>query len=133
MEFIRKVIAFTDAACKQNPGRACIAIILKSERGEVLERFSRILNYATNNQAEYLAVLRALELALKYSRGKVEVFTDSKLLVKQLNGEFRIRNEKLLKLIKEIKLLELLFEKVSYFHVKEKKNREVHKLAKSRL
>lgn len=119
-------MAYTDAACKANPGKASIAVILKDENGNLLENFSQQISYSTSNQAEYLAVLKALELALKYSRDEICVFTDSKLLINQLNGFYRIRKKELLEIIKQIKITELLFKKVKYIKTKDK----AHKLAK---
>ena len=130
MNYINKVLVFTDAACEKNPGNASIGVVLKEENGKLLEKFSKKIGNSTNNRAEYLAVLKGLELALKFCRNEVNVYTDSQLVVRQLNGKYRIKNEKLLKIIKQIKLMELLFKRVKYFHLAEKHNKEAHKLAK---
>jgi ribonuclease HI len=130
MNYIRKVLVFTDAACRKNPGSASIGVIVKDENGKLLQKFSKRIGNSTNNRAEYFAVLKGLELALKFSRDEVNVFTDSKLVVKQLNAEYRIKNKKLLEIVKQIKVTELLFKKVRYFYVSEKRNKDAHKLAK---
>ena len=133
MQFVKKVIVFVDAACKRNPGNAAIGILLFDENGNLLEKFSKKIGKSTNNRAECFAILKGMEIALKYSRKQLFVFSDSKLLIKQINGEFRIKNKHLLKLIKQIKLTELLFEKIKFSFVRKKKNKLAHKLAKKAL
>lgn len=126
-QIINSVYVNIDGACKNNPGPAAIAIVIKAGRN-VLEEFSEAIGDSTNNFAEYRAAVKALELAAKYCRNRVYIFTDSELLVNQLTGRYRIRSKKLLDAIKEIKLLELLFKKVSYYHVSREKNRRANDL-----
>lgn len=133
MQRIEKLHIFTDAACLENPGKASVSVIVKDGKESILEEFSSLLQNSTSNRAEYFAILKALELALKYCRNEVIIFTDSKLVANQLNGVYRIKSQELLQLVKQIKLLELLFKKVRYIHIPRKNNRKADKLAKKTL
>jgi ribonuclease HI len=128
---IRSLYVNIDGASKGNPGPAAIAIIVKDNYGKILEEYKEFIGKSTNNSAEYKAAIRALEIALKYCRNKVYLFTDSKLLVNQLLGKYRIRKKSLLKLLMEIKMLERFFKKVYYFHIAREKNVKADALVKS--
>ena len=127
---INEIFIYTDAACKSNPGNAMIAVLIKDNKQNILEKFCEEIKNTTSNQAEYRAVLKGMEAALKHCRNKIKVFSDNKLLIQQLNRNYRIRNKNLLELIKQIKILELLFDKVEYKYVRRSKNKHAHKLAK---
>ena len=129
-KYLNKIFIYIDAACKKNLRKAMVAVVIKDEANNLLEKFCVEVKNKTSNQAEYLAALKGLESALKHCRNEINVFSDSELLVKQLNGKYRIRSKSLLGIIKQIKVLELLFKKVKYKHIKKSKNREAHKLAK---
>ena len=128
---IKSLYVNIDGTCRGNPGPAAIAIIVKDNYGKILEEYKEFIGKSTNNFAEYKAAIRALEIALKYCRNKVYLFTDSKLLVNQLLGRYRIRKKNLLKLLMEIKLLERFFRKVYYFYVEREKNAKADALARS--
>jgi ribonuclease HI len=86
----RKIILFTDGAARGNPGPAAIGIVLTDERGNEIEALSETIGNATNNEAEYRALLRGLERAAQHA-DTIEVRTDSELLVRQLNGAYKVR------------------------------------------
>ncbi len=106
-----------DGASKGNPGEASIAVIIRDENKKILEEYCESIGIATNNIAEYTAALKAIELAAKHTRDEIKIFSDSKLLVNQLNGAYRIRNKNLFKIVVQIKSLENIFKKVSYFNI----------------
>lgn len=86
----RKLILFTDGAARGNPGPAALGVVICDEHGNELEAFGETLGNATNNQAEYRALLRGLERAARYGN-VIEIRTDSELLARQLSGAYRVR------------------------------------------
>lgn len=114
---IRKLYINIDGASKRNPGPAAIGVVVKDNYGRTLEEYREHIGNSTNNIAEYQAAVKALEIAAKFCREKVYVFTDSKLLVNHIYGSYRIRNGDLMKLLIEIKLLQGFFKCVRFFHV----------------
>ncbi len=124
-----KVCINCDGASRGNPGPAAIGATIKDESGRLLASLSRCLGYTTNNQAEYGAVIASLEEAAKLGAKRVSLFCDSELVVKQLKGQYRVKNESL-KLLHEqtLKLIGRFSEfKVSY--VPRHRNREADVLA----
>lgn len=103
-----------DGASRGNPGEAGIGVILLKEDGEIVAQISKYIGRTTNNVAEYQALIAGLKEVKKYSTRqkaphRLEVKTDSELLVKQLTGEFRVRDKKLIPLsLKAMKLLSSL-------------------------
>ena len=118
-----------DGACKGNPGEASIAVVIRGEDRKVLEEYCEAIGNSTNNIAEYMAALKALELAAKYCRDEIKIFSDSKLLVNHITGRYRIRDKKLFEILVQIKSLEKLFKRVLYFHVDRKYNMRADELA----
>ncbi|MEW5996452.1 MAG: ribonuclease HI family protein [Candidatus Micrarchaeota archaeon] len=95
------MIAYTDGCCLGNPGRMGAGIVLVHE-GKVVKEISRHLGFGTNNEAEYKAVLIAVEEAGKLGAKGLSVRSDSKLLVSQLKGEFRVKAPHLRELMGKI-------------------------------
>ena len=85
-----KLILYTDSAARGNPGPAAIGIVLTDERGNEIEALGETIGHATNNEAEYRALLRGLERAAQHG-DTVEIRMDSELLARQLNGAYRVR------------------------------------------
>jgi ribonuclease HI len=85
-----KLILFTDGAARGNPGPAAIGIVIADEQRNEIEAFGETIGRATNNEAEYRALLRGLERARSHS-DTIEIRTDSELLARQLNGAYRVR------------------------------------------
>jgi ribonuclease HI len=113
---IKKIYVNADGGARGNPGRAAIGIIIRDE-SKILESFRECIGEATNNVAEYKALIKALELAAGYTRKEVQVFMDSEFVVKQVGGEYRIKKKHLMSLFQEVKKCEGMFEKVVYNHV----------------
>lgn len=115
---------FTDGGARGNPGPAAIGAVASMNEGEELFRISEYIGDTTNNIAEY----RALEAALtslignKYT-GEVQANLDSELVVKQINGEYRIKNASLLPIFNNIKQLSRNFEKITFQHVRREQNK----------
>jgi ribonuclease HI len=105
----------SDGGARGNPGPGAIGVVIRKE-GKILKTYSKKVGKVTNNIAEYLALIKALELALKHSK-EVTCILDSELIVKQLNGEYRVKNLKLKELFEKVKKLGKKFRKVNYKHV----------------
>lgn len=88
---------FTDGASKGNPGKAAIGILINDENDSELIAYKEYIGKATNNVAEYKAFLKSLELIKTFNGNvdKVEFFADSELMVKQLNGQYKVKDAKL--------------------------------------
>lgn len=125
----RAAVLWTDGASRGNPGPAGIGAILKSESGEVLYTGSEYLGHATNNVAEYKAVLLGLLGALGQGIQRLELRADSELLIKQLRGEYRVKSPGLRPLYDEARRLLSRFSQVTLTHVRRELNGEADRLA----
>jgi len=121
-KMMKKLIIYTDGACLGNPGPAGIGIVICNESGKKIKEDKEFIGDATNNIAEYRALIKALELASDFSVTRVECFSDSELMVRQLNGAYRVKDEKLGELFLQVKEKERLFEEVTYSHVPRENN-----------
>lgn len=111
-----------DGGSRGNPGPAAYAVVLAPEGGPVLEE-AQTLGTATNNVAEYTGLVRGLELAADRGIRNLAVFSDSELLVKQMNGEYRVKNADLQDLYREASELRRRFESVTLAHVRREQNK----------
>ncbi|MBI4411036.1 MAG: ribonuclease HI family protein [Deltaproteobacteria bacterium] len=123
-----KWIVYTDGASRGNPGEAGAGAFLVSESGKEIP-LSHYLGIKTNNQAEYAALLMGLEELKKQKAREVEIRADSELMVRQLKGEYRVKNEGLIPYYERAKNLLTSFEKVSFRHVPREENKKADKLA----
>ena len=108
---------YSDGASRGNPGPAAIAFMVLSEDRKTLKRYSKCVGVRTNNQAEYEALISALEFASTLSDQQAVCYIDSELVVKQLNGEYRVRNQKLKVLWRKVNALKQRFKRISFKHV----------------
>jgi ribonuclease HI len=90
-----KVRLFTDGGARGNPGPAAYGFVLEAEDGTVLAAHGEAIGVATNNVAEYSALIAGLERAAELGLADVEVVSDSELMVKQMRGEYKVKNEAL--------------------------------------
>jgi ribonuclease HI len=123
------LIAYTDGASRGNPGQAGIGVVFFNDKEEVVAELSEYIGEATNNVAEYTAVIRALEKGLELGGVEISLFTDSELLAKQVNGEYAVRNEGLIPLYKQVINLKGEFDKFKVTHVPREKNKIADSLA----
>ncbi len=112
-----RVLVYTDGGSRGNPGPAAAGMLVYSPEGRLLEHASEYLGHATNNQAEYAALLRALELSQKHTRSEVICHSDSELMVRQLKGEYKVKNPGIQKAVQNIRQAEKAFSKVEYVHL----------------
>jgi len=127
-----KLHAHTDGASRGNPGLAAIGCVIGGD-GFVLEEFGRTIGNATNNIAEYKACLAALERMSEMHATKVEIFTVSELLVRQINGEYRVKNPGLKPLYEQVMAILGTFDSWRVTHVPRAWNAEADRLANKAL
>ncbi len=133
---MNKFIIYTDGGSRGNPGPGGAGVVFCNQKGDTVDKFSKFLGEKiTNNEAEYGAVIFALE-KFKSKFGKklakeaeIEIKADSELVVKQMNREYKIEKEELQKLFVKLHNLTLDFKKVRFKAVKRDKNKEADRLA----
>jgi ribonuclease HI len=133
----QKVIKIhTDGASRGNPGDAAIGIVVYDLNGTIIASHKEYIGKQTNNYAEYSALVKSLEIAnnIETEYDKIQFYTDSELMVKQLTGRYSIKNESLrnlsLKFMKEMKILGKPYE---IFHVRRESNKDADRLANEAL
>lgn len=122
-------LLMVDGAARGNPGEAGCGAAICDENGTVIKKVSRYLGYATNNVAEYEALLMGLEAVLQLGKKRICVQSDSQLLVRQLNGEYRVRDEKLKALFQRTIALLRQLESYRILHVPRRLNKLADRLA----
>ena len=118
-----------DGAARGNPGEAGCGAVILDENGAVVKELSRYLGHATNNVAEYEALLMGLNAVLELGKKRIRVQSDSELLVRQLNGQYRVRDEKLRVLFHRAMMLLRQFDTYRIVHVVRELNRLADRLA----
>ena len=126
-----KLIIHTDGASRGNPGEAGIGAVIENaeNENETLYEIAEYVNKMTNNAAEYTAVIRALEKASELGGSEVLLLSDSELLVKQVNGEYRVKNAGLQPLYQKVFELKQQFKSFKIQHVRREQNKRADKLA----
>ena len=125
---VNKVIIYSDGAARGNPGPAAIGATIKDEKGNLIATISRRIGSTTNNQAEYRAVIAALEQAISLGATHVALRSDSELVVKQLRGQYRVKNKALMPLYQRVKQLTGSLESFAIAHVPREQNVEADSL-----
>jgi ribonuclease HI len=122
------LVFHVDGASRGNPGDAGFGVHARDASGSVTELYG-YLGRTTNNVAEYQALLHALRFARKHGAARVEIFSDSELLVRQIKGEYRVRNAGLVPLHHEALTLMRGFDSALLTHVPRERNRDADRLA----
>lgn len=131
---MQKAILYTDGGARGNPGPAAAGVVITDETGSVLKEYGEYLGERTNNEAEYQAIIFGLKkLKLLFGKEKTKglavlVRADSELLVKQLNHEYKIKEERIGKLFLEAWNLMIDFKNVEIEHVRREANKEADRL-----
>ena len=123
----------TDGGARGNPGPAAFAYVLETDDGTVLAAYGEAIGVATNNVAEYRALVEGLRKAAELHVDEVEVVSDSELLVKQMRGEYKVKNEALRTLSLEAARLARQVGKVSYRAVRREHNELADRLVNDAL
>jgi ribonuclease HI len=124
---------YTDGGARGNPGPAAAAYVLEAEDGHVLAAHGEAIGIATNNVAEYRALVAGLTKALELGIDEVDVVSDSELLVKQMNGEYRVKNAALVELSLEAARIARQLGRVRYTAVRREHNELADKLVNETL
>ena len=111
-----------DGGARGNPGPAAIAAVASTPEGEVVESRGEAIGPATNNVAEYRALLLGIELARERGAGEVDLIGDSELIVKQVNGEYRVKDAGLRPLHAQVRAALEGFDRWSIRHVRREQN-----------
>jgi ribonuclease HI len=128
-----KAKLWTDGGARGNPGPAAYGYVLEAHDGTVLAAHGEAIGEATNNVAEYRALVAGLEKAVELAVDEVEVVSDSELLVKQMRGEYKVKNEALRELSDEAKSLERHLRTVRYTAVRREHNELADRLVNEAL
>ena len=127
------MVIYADGASRGNPGPAAIGAVIKDERGRLIASISQRIGKATNNQAEYRAIIAALEEADRLGARQVDIKMDSELVVRQINGEYRVKKATLKPLYQQVKQRQGLLEGFTITHILRQQNIEADKLANKAL
>ena len=122
-------VLYTDGGARGNPGPAGIGVVLENSEGEVVAEIAEEIGYATNNVAEYRALIAGLELALEHGCNELEVRIDSKLVAMQVEGRWKIKSDSLRSLAVKARSLVDRFGQVSISHVPRLENARADRLA----
>ena len=123
----------TDGGARGNPGPAAFGYVLETEDGTILAAHGERIGVATNNVAEYSALVAGLERALELGVDELEVVSDSELLVKQMTGEYRVKNEALKELNERASRLARRLRRVDYKAVRREHNELADRLVNEAL
>lgn len=123
-----RVRVFTDGGARGNPGPAGIGVVIQDEAGRTLDAFGEYLGETTNNQAEYRAMIAALERAQALGATAVDAYADSELLVKQLHREYRVKHPGLAPLFVKIWNLAQSFTSCTFRHVRRERNTDADRM-----
>jgi ribonuclease HI len=124
-----RLIVACDGAARGNPGPAGIGVHITSQDGRTVAEIARGIGIATNNVAEYTAAIDGLTRAVELGATDVLLRSDSRLLIEQLAGRFRVKNPRLQRLNAEVRSLVGRFRSVEYLHVPREQNEEADRLA----
>jgi ribonuclease HI len=133
---VRSIRIFCDGGSRGNPGPAAIgAVVLDADDQppRLLASISETIGVATNNVAEYTALLRALERAVPFAARRVEVRADSQLLIRQLEGRYRVKHAGLLPLYRQARALLDAYDEVDLLHVRREENTDADALVNAAL
>lgn len=125
---IKKYSVNTDGGSRGNPGPAAIGIVVRDQDSKIVEEFGTKIGNQTNNYAEYFALITALEKLIVLGATQVECILDSELVVKQLKGEYKVKELTLQQMHQKVLELANNFDQVVFRHVRREQNKEADKL-----
>jgi len=125
----RHLVAYTDGGARGNPGPAGYGVVIQDESGREVSTLSEYLGHQTNNFAEYQALIAALEYAVQHGPKALKVISDSELLVRQINGIYKVKNPTLRDLHARARQLIRQLDWFSIIHVLRGKNQDADRLA----
>ena len=130
-----KLVIYTDGGARGNPGPAAIGVAVYSltDTHEPLKKLGKFLGHTTNNEAEYHAVLAGLDLAKELGGRDLVFYLDSELVVRQLSGQYKIKEPRLQSLAQDVIRAQNQFERVEFHHVSREKNKLADELVNEAL
>ncbi len=123
------ITAYIDGGARGNPGPAGYGVRIENEQGALVSEFNGFLGSATNNVEEYNGLVAALKYAHEHGHTQVHIKSDSELLVKQMRGEYRVRNAGLQPLYEEARAIARNIGRVTFEHVRREQNKDADRLA----
>ena len=123
------IVAYIDGGARGNPGPAGYGVRIEDEHGTAIDEFNGFLGTSTNNVAEYNGLLAALRYAQEHGHRIVHIKSDSELLVKQMRGEYRVKNPGLQPLYNQARVMALGLDRIVYEHVRREQNKDADRLA----
>ena len=129
----KNLCLYADGGARGNPGPAGIGAVLYNEKGDLLGEVSKYIGVATNNIAEYLAVIYGLQEAIFLGAKKIEIRIDSQLIARQLKGEYKVKDQNLRKFSDIALNLSRWFEKVEISEIPREENKEADRLVNKAL
>ncbi len=128
-----RYIVHTDGAARGNPGPAAIGVVIEDAEGRTVYEASRALGMKTNNEAEYLALIAALEYLKDLRASEADICLDSELVVRQLNGEYKVKEPRLRALHGQVVMLLNAVPRHTIRHVRREQNARADELANEAL
>ena len=129
----KPIAVFVDGASRGNPGPASVGIVFQDKHGNTLKTISKAIGIATNNTAEYTALILALQDALMQNIKELTVFTDSELVAKQFSGEYKVKEPNIKVLFLILSHLRQGFKNINVTHVPREKNKLADEAANNAL
>jgi ribonuclease HI len=123
------IVAYIDGGARGNPGPAGYGVRIEDEQGALVNEFHGFIGNSTNNVAEYNALVAALRYAQEHGHRHVRIKSDSELLVKQMLGEYRVKNPGLQPLHQQARTIAASLDRVTYQHVRREQNKDADRLA----
>lgn len=120
---MEQVVVFCDGGSRGNPGPSALGVVIKTTKGEIISEIGEFLGVQTNNYAEYMAVVRAMEYLKENGIKSAQFYLDSQLVVRQLNGEYKIKSDNIKHLNQKVNELRADID-VSFEHVYRENNKE---------
>jgi ribonuclease HI len=130
---VAKVTVNVDGGARGNPGPAAVGVVLRDGNDEVLEERGETIGRATNNVAEYRALLLGIEMAAAHGASELELIGDSELVVRQVEGKYKVKDATMRELHSEVKRALQPFENWSIRHVRRERNADADRLVNEAL
>lgn len=126
---LTEAVMYTDGGARGNPGIAGIGVLIEDKDENVIREISQYIGEQTNNVAEYKALSRGLEVAVDLGIKKITCYLDSELVVKQIKGEYKVKNERMIPMYNMIIPLIKKFDSFEIIHIRRELNKKADKLA----
>jgi ribonuclease HI len=127
--FAPSIVAYIDGGARGNPGPAGYGVRIEDQNGRLIDEFNGFLGASTNNVAEYNGLLAALKYAQQHGHRVVRIKSDSELLVKQMRGEYRVKNAGLQPLYQQARAIASSLDRIVFEHVRREQNKDADRLA----